>query len=285
MWKFLPIVSSFWSFFISLVICRICNISWILSVSCWLWQRRPKLNAKCNFISSFFFFSFSVRKDKSFIAPISRYCIHENLLFTHLSQHRDSQNMVSLSFYDGKIEFFFISFVDDDLFHFHIMNVIGFLNGTVVLMILLKGEQSKLQILQQYELQKSAFTVCKGNFGGVKGKEFLCVMFLDGSLKFFEYDAISQDCVLPGNRSIPTNFIYVPRTDCFIILAPNWDLECYRFGNILCKLLDISSQMLSLFRYLNLSESFERKFSPIWSLNVGEFILDMNSHQVSKSVS
>jgi Bardet-Biedl syndrome 9 protein len=91
------------------------------------------------------------------------------------------------------------------------------------------GEQSKLQMLQQYELQKSAFTVVKGNFGGVKGKEFLCVMFMDGSLKFFEYDAISQDCVLPGNRTIPTNFTYVPRTDCFIILAPNWELECYRF--------------------------------------------------------
>lgn len=35
-------------------------------------------------------------------------------------------------------------------------------------------------------------------------------------------------------------------------------------------------------RYLSLSESFERKFSPIWSLNVGEYILDLNSHQISK---
>lgn len=91
------------------------------------------------------------------------------------------------------------------------------------------GQQSKLHILQQHELQKFAFTMCKGNFGGVKGKEFICVMFLDGSLKFFEQDGISQDCVLPGNRTIPTNFVYVPRTDCFILLAPNWDLECYRW--------------------------------------------------------
>jgi Bardet-Biedl syndrome 9 protein len=90
------------------------------------------------------------------------------------------------------------------------------------------GQQSKLQILQQHELQKFAFTMCKGNFGGVKGKEFICVMFLDNSLKFFEQDGISQDCILPGNRTIPTKFIYVPRTDCFILLAPNWDLECYR---------------------------------------------------------
>ena len=72
--------------------------------------------------------------------------------------------------------------------------------------------------------------MCKGNFGGVKGKEFICIMFLNGSLKFFEQDGISQSCVIPGNHTIPTNFIYVPRTDCFIILAPNWDLECYRWA-------------------------------------------------------
>lgn len=95
----------------------------------------------------------------------------------------------------------------------------------------LSGQQSKLQILQQLDLQKLAFTFCKGNFGGVKGKEFICVMFVDGSLKFFEQDGISQSCALPGNRAIPTNFIYIPRTDCFVLQAPNWDLECYRLCN------------------------------------------------------
>lgn len=128
--------------------------------------------------------------------------------------------------------------------------------------VFLTAQQTKLQMLVKHDLQKSAFTFSKGNFGGVKGKEFICVMFLDGSLKFFEQDGISQNCILPGNRTIPAKFIYVPRTDCFIILAPNWELECYR--------------------YLSLSESFERKFSPIWSIQIGEYILDVNSHQISK---
>lgn len=90
------------------------------------------------------------------------------------------------------------------------------------------GQQSKLHPVHQHELNKPAFSFCKGNFGGVKGKEFICVMFIDGSLKFFEQDGISQNCILPGNRTIPTSFVYVPRIDCFMILAPNWDLECYR---------------------------------------------------------
>lgn len=101
-----------------------------------------------------------------------------------------------------------------------------------LLTFMMVGQQSKLQMLHQHDLQKSAFTFCKGSFGTVKGKEFICVMFLDGSLKFFEQDGISQNCVLPGNRTIPTAFLYVPRTDCFLILAPNWDLECYRYENM-----------------------------------------------------
>lgn len=145
----------------------------------------------------------------------------------------------------------------------------------------LSGQQSKLQILQQLDLQKLAFTFCKGNFGGVKGKEFICVMFVDGSLKFFEQDGISQSCALPGNRAIPTNFIYIPRTDCFVLQAPNWDLECYRLCNESFSCKKIVSKA-SPCRYLSLSESFERKFSPIWTLNVGEYILDLNSHQISK---
>ncbi|KAG5671675.1 hypothetical protein PVAND_001863 [Polypedilum vanderplanki] len=127
------------------------------------------------------------------------------------------------------------------------------------------GQQSKLQILHQHELTKSAFTMCKGNFGGVKGKEFICVMFLDGSLRFFEQDGITQTCILPGSRTIPSPFVYIPRIDCFMILAPNWDLECYR--------------------YLSLSEAYERRLTPIWSINVGEYILDMNTHQVSNTES
>jgi hypothetical protein len=102
--------------------------------------------------------------------------------------------------------------------------ILHFPHSSVIL-----GEHSKLQLVHQHELNKPTFTFCKGNFGGVKGKEFICVMFLDGSLKFFEQDGISQNCILPGNRTIPTSFVYVPRIDCFMILAPNWDLECYRY--------------------------------------------------------
>lgn len=74
-----------------------------------------------------------------------------------------------------------------------------------------------------------AFSFCKGSFGGVKNKDYICVSFLDGSLKFFEQDGISQYCELPGSRTIPSKLIYVSRTDCFITAAPNYDLECYRF--------------------------------------------------------
>lgn len=102
------------------------------------------------------------------------------------------------------------------------------------------GQQSKLQLLHQHEFNNPAFTFCKGNFGGAKGKEFICVMFIDGSLKFFEQDGVSQNCILPGNRTIPTSFVYIPRIDCFMIQAPNWDIECYRYVLIVLLLYALS---------------------------------------------
>lgn len=170
-------------------------------------------------------FSFKFRFQK--LVTTSGFAEHGNFKFRFLSSHIPNAWFASTSVI-LQIAVVLSFFLHSRLVHRNN----GYMYDTIIESLLLSqyhpGEQSKLHILQQYELQKSAFTICKGNFGGVKGKEFLCVMFMDGSLKFFEYDGISQDCVLPGNRTIPTNFIYVPRTDCFIILAPNWDLECYR---------------------------------------------------------
>lgn len=126
------------------------------------------------------------------------------------------------------------------------------------------GNYSKLQIVQEHLLRTHAFDVCKGNFGGYKGREFLCVYHMDGSLKFFEQDGISFECQLPSDRTIPSRFLYVPRIDCFITVSPAWDLECFRYQDL------IDSQQLN------------KKIVPIWTLCVGEGILDMNINQITK---
>ncbi|XP_001659313.2 protein PTHB1 [Aedes aegypti] len=125
------------------------------------------------------------------------------------------------------------------------------------------GDHTKLLLLYEHPLGKAAFSMCRGNFGGVKGRDFLCIQHMDGSLKFFEQDGISFECDLPGERNIPSPIHYVPRTDCFVTVSPGWDLECYRYQ-------DLSETNVSL-----------RRTDPIWSICVGEYALDLNVHQIS----
>lgn len=51
---------------------------------------------------------------------------------------------------------------------------------------------------------------------------------MDGSLKFFEQDGISVECMFPDNRNIPTVFEYISRIDCFVTVSSAYELECYR---------------------------------------------------------
>ncbi|XP_055630807.1 protein PTHB1 [Toxorhynchites rutilus septentrionalis] len=129
------------------------------------------------------------------------------------------------------------------------------------------GDHSRLQLIYEHNLSKSAFSFCRGSFGGVKGRDFLCVQHMDCSLKFFEHDGISFEYQLPGERNIPSSILYIPRIDCFVTCSPSWDLECYR--------------------YQDLSETNEslRKNEPIWSMCIGEYALDLSVHQISNTES
>lgn len=89
------------------------------------------------------------------------------------------------------------------------------------------GAQLSLKQISEYRFHRTAFSFCKGHFGKVKGREFFCVVHLDGSLTFFEQDGISYECKFPGHRALPTPVVYCERTDCFFRLASAWNLECY----------------------------------------------------------
>uniref|UniRef100_A0A182WLL9 PTHB1 N-terminal domain-containing protein n=1 Tax=Anopheles minimus TaxID=112268 RepID=A0A182WLL9_9DIPT len=129
------------------------------------------------------------------------------------------------------------------------------------------GDHTLLVTLCDHPLSKPAFSLCHGPFGGVKGRDFLCVQHLDGSLKFFEQDGISYERTLATDRHIPSPMHYLQRVDCFVTVAPSWVLECYRYQ-------DIAEALESL-----------RRHDPIWSLCVGEYALDLQVHQISNTES
>lgn len=102
--------------------------------------------------------------------------------------------------------------------------------------------------------------MCKGSFGGVKGREFLCVLHMDGSLRFYEHDGIAYDCKLPGERNIPAPMVYCTRIDSFITVSPGWDVECFRYQDV--------TQSTEIF--------------PMWSYCIGETALDIAVYQMTK---
>lgn len=103
------------------------------------------------------------------------------------------------------------------------------------------GSQTKLELCFEHKFQRFAFSFCHGGFGGVKGKEFLCVVHVNSSLSLYEQEGIGYECVLPGGggdsiglggeRNVPSVLRYVSRIDSFVTVSAACELECYRYGN------------------------------------------------------
>lgn len=87
-----------------------------------------------------------------------------------------------------------------------------------------------MEFCYEHKFQRFAFSFCKGHFGGVKGKEFLCIVHINSSLSFYEQEGIAYQSTLPGERNIPSVLCYVPRIDSFITISPGYELECFRYS-------------------------------------------------------
>ncbi|XP_054289615.1 protein PTHB1-like isoform X2 [Macrosteles quadrilineatus] len=123
------------------------------------------------------------------------------------------------------------------------------------------GDQYHLVLAYEHQLSKSAFAFVVGNFGGVKGRDFICVQSLDGVLTFLEQETFSVSRNLPCFL-LPSPFVYISSSDSFIIPNANWMLESYRY------------EVLA---------DTNRKLLPWWSLNIGEPIVDMRVITVQSS--
>ncbi|BES97676.1 Bardet-Biedl syndrome 9 [Nesidiocoris tenuis] len=111
------------------------------------------------------------------------------------------------------------------------------------------GDQSQVFMAYEHHLKRSAYHMVTGGFGGVDGRDFVCVLGLDGTLMFYEQETHILTRNLP-NFLLPFPFIYVPHTDSFVLLNSNWFLESYR--------------------YQILGEDNNEKLVSSWSYNIGE---------------
>lgn len=135
------------------------------------------------------------------------------------------------------------------------------------------GKQFKLQVAFECNLSNAAFSLCNGPFGAVKAKEFLCVNHLTtNELRFLEQDGIFANAVLPvgtsdpdtSEKTLPSAMLYLPRVDCFVIISmPEDVLKCHKYQDLI-------------------TSTTQSPTAPLWTFCVGEFVLEMATHQTTK---
>lgn len=115
--------------------------------------------------------------------------------------------------------------------------------------------------------------MCSGSFGGIKGKEFICVAHINGNLSVFEQDGIMYQSSLGKTaleHDIPSVFCYVPRIDSFVAVTASLELECYRYQDLVQRSSDQGETKMNV------------TIDPTWTCCVGEYALHIIVLQITK---
>uniref|UniRef100_A0A2C9K7V7 PTHB1 N-terminal domain-containing protein n=1 Tax=Biomphalaria glabrata TaxID=6526 RepID=A0A2C9K7V7_BIOGL len=139
---------------------------------------------------------------------------------------------------------------------------VSVLSGTVE-----HGSQYQLSLLYEHNLQRTAFNFCYGPFGGVKGKDFICVQSMDGTVSIFEQESFAFTRFLPG-ALLPGPIRYMPRLDSFVTATSSWKVEAYRY-----QVLAVASETAGREETQNIKSG--KKIAVDWSFNIGEQALDL----------
>ncbi|XP_071822980.1 protein PTHB1-like isoform X3 [Apostichopus japonicus] len=129
------------------------------------------------------------------------------------------------------------------------------------------GVQYQMKMVYEHHLQRSAYNLAMGPFGAVKGKDFLCVQSLDGTVSFFEQESFAFTRFLP-NFLLPGPICYIPRTDSFITVSSSWQVESYKY-QVLAVAQDADSKEDSQ------KVAVGKKITVDWMYNLGEPVLDV----------
>ncbi|XP_070154713.1 protein PTHB1-like [Polyergus mexicanus] len=129
------------------------------------------------------------------------------------------------------------------------------------------GNRCDLEAVYEHLLPRFPASLTTGPFGGVRGRDFLCVQCLDSTLLFYEQEIPTFSLVL-GNRLLPEPIVYISRNDVFVTSSSSWSLECYRYKS------------MAEFGSKDRSEE-PKNLEPDWSYNIGEAVLDIDTVTLS----
>jgi Bardet-Biedl syndrome 9 protein len=144
------------------------------------------------------------------------------------------------------------------------------------------GNQYTLKFVYDHVLQRTAYNMCKGSFGGITSSasdahEYICVQSMDGMLSIYEYESFSNSCFLP-KVILPGPFKYVPKTDSFLTVSSSWELESYKYQTLAtsAKTYERSSSGGGEAGATTTTGTKLKRLLPEYTYNLGEAALDLD---------
>ncbi|XP_032563572.1 protein PTHB1 isoform X1 [Chiroxiphia lanceolata] len=131
------------------------------------------------------------------------------------------------------------------------------------------GNQYQIKLMYEHNLQRTACNMTYGPFGGVKGRDLICIQSMDGMLMLFEQESYAFGRFLPGFL-LPGPLTYSSRTDSFITVSSCQQVESYKY-QVLAFATDADERQETEQQKL----SSGKRLVVDWVLNIGEQALDI----------
>lgn len=143
------------------------------------------------------------------------------------------------------------------------------------------GNQYQIKLMYEHNLQRTACNMTYGPFGGVKGRDLICIQSMDGMLMVFEQESYAFGRFLPGSL-LPGPLAYSSRTDSFVTVSSCRQVESYKY-QVLAFATDADKRQETEQQKLGSG----KRLVVDWTLNIGEQALDiciMSFNQSASSV-
>ncbi|XP_035172837.1 protein PTHB1 isoform X2 [Oxyura jamaicensis] len=141
------------------------------------------------------------------------------------------------------------------------------------------GNQYQMKLMYEHNLQRTACNMTYGPFGGVKGRDLICIQSMDGMLMLFEQESYAFGRFLPGFL-LPGPLTYSSRTDSFITVSSCRQVESYKY-HVLVFATDAEARQETVQQKL----SSGKRLVVDWVLNIGEQALDICIVSFNQAVS
>ncbi|XP_025056350.1 protein PTHB1 isoform X2 [Alligator sinensis] len=141
------------------------------------------------------------------------------------------------------------------------------------------GNQYHIKLIYEHNLQRTACNMTYGPFGGVKGRDLICIQSMDGMLMLFEQESYAFGRFLPGFL-LPGPLTYSSRTDSFITVSSSRQVESYKY-QVLAFATDADERQETEQQ----KHSSGKRLVVDWVLNIGEQALDIRVVSFNQMVS